>query len=113
MTAPDALLREALEQALDRMQTAFDRITPNGGDEFHTPEGVAQSLWFGMEEVRAALSATPPASAQRDALANHIPSAYQDQSGYDHVTCTCGWEDDDNPRVGWVEHIRAAEARDE
>jgi hypothetical protein len=42
-----AALRAALEQALDRMEEAWKRTDL---------QGQSQSLWFGMEEVRAALA---------------------------------------------------------
>lgn len=46
-------LREAAEQALDRIETAFNHFTPEQTDEDR--EIVAQALWFGQEELRAVL----------------------------------------------------------
>lgn len=47
--------REALEQALDRMETAFVRLQPEMSDE--DKEAVAQALWFGTQEADRFLDA--------------------------------------------------------
>lgn len=42
---------------------------------------------------------------------DHIPSGYEDQSGYGHVSCSCGWDSSDQKAawtIGWLEHIDAA-----
>lgn len=37
---------------------------------------------------------------------DHIPSGFDDMSGYGHVSCSCGWDSSDE-KLGWVEHIEA------
>ena len=73
-TADPGGLREALEQALDRMESMWALMNPPwSDDECH---GIAQACWFGMEEVRAALASettapdpwVPPTPADLDAL---------------------------------------------
>lgn len=57
-------LREALEQARDRMETAWNAISADVWSESARTEGgvaetIAQALYFGVCEVTAALAATP------------------------------------------------------
>jgi hypothetical protein len=61
--APSDGLREALEQALDRMQAAWALLGPDLWSEAAAvqggpAEGVSQALWFGMEEAERALATT-------------------------------------------------------
>jgi hypothetical protein len=58
--SPDVVLRllrieDAAEEALDRMGTAFNLLSPDATDE--DKERVAQTLWFGQETLREALEA--------------------------------------------------------
>ena len=46
--------------------------------------------------------------ADREEWRDHIPSGYEDTSGYGQVSCSCGW--DSGNKLGWEEHIDAAEA---
>jgi hypothetical protein len=38
---------------------------------------------------------------------DHIPSGYEDMTGYGQVSCSCGWTSEEPMVIGWVEHIRA------
>ena len=53
-------LRAALEQAADDLESVWNRCAEVPHDApmaaFHTPEGVAQTAYFGLERVRAALA---------------------------------------------------------
>ena len=53
-----SLLRETAGQALDRMETAFNRLGPD--ETADDRELVAQALWFGSEELRPLLAALDP-----------------------------------------------------
>jgi len=55
--APDAGLRAALEQALDRFDKIGEHLKPDATDDDR--EMVAIQWWFGSEEVRAALASSP------------------------------------------------------
>jgi hypothetical protein len=47
--------------------------------------------------------------SDRWAWSDHIPSGYDDMSGYGQVSCCCGWLSDVD-KLGWVEHIQAKDA---
>lgn len=38
---------------------------------------------------------------------DHIPSGYEDMTGYGQVSCSCGW--DSGGKLGWIAHIDAAQ----
>ena len=44
--------------------------------------------------------------AEREEWRDHIPSGFEDMTGYGQVSCSCGWDSTDV--LGWEQHINAA-----
>jgi hypothetical protein len=45
-------------------------------------------------------------AAYKSAIGDHVPSGYEDQTGYGQVSCSCGWDSSD--KRGWEDHVLAA-----